>query len=181
MNQYPDLAKKVNNQLLNIHHDKLNIWKEYVLFDWHWWFGALLSIVPLILWIKYRNKNLTVKLLLTGLTAAILSAFLDTTYLFFGMFNYRYEFLPMASNYIPWNFFVIPILIMFTLQLYPNTNVYLKGIILSLLVSFIGLPLLNLIGIFSIINWHYVYSFVSLYIIFILSYQMSKIPKVNND
>ncbi|WP_188455720.1 CBO0543 family protein [Virgibacillus oceani] len=177
MDQYHDATKKLSDQLLQVNQYKLDIWKEYVLFGWHWWLGVFVCLVSITLWIKYHNKNLKVKLLLAGLTAAILSAFLDTTYLFFGMFDYLYEVLPMASNYIPWNFFIIPVLIMFSIQLFPTINAYLKGIVLSLLVSFIGLPLLKFIGIFEIYNWQYVYSFVSMFVIFVLSYQMSKIAK----
>lgn len=177
MDRYLDLTKKLEDQLLNVHQYKLDIWKEYVLFDWHWWFAVLFSIIPITLWIKYHNKSLTVKLLLAGLTSVVLSVFLDTTFIFFGMYDYHYEFLPMASNYIPWNFFIIPVLIMFTIQFFYKFNVYLKGVILSLFVSFIGLPLLKIIGIFYMNDWHYFYSFVALYIIFVLSYQMSKIAK----
>ncbi|WP_099158053.1 CBO0543 family protein [Virgibacillus ndiopensis] len=177
MNSYSDLTKKMNEQLINANQDKINIWKEYVLFDWHWWFGVLLAIVPIILWIKFRDKNLTVVLLLAGLTSAILSAYFDTTFLFFGLFDYRYEVTPMGPNYLPWNFCFIPVLIMFTVQLFSKINIYLKGVILSALVSFIGLPILSWMRIFNLINWNYFYSFIVFFTIFSLSYQMSKIAK----
>jgi hypothetical protein len=181
MNNFQYLSDKLNDQLLKVNQFKLDIWKEHVLFGWHWWFGVLFAIVSIIVWIIFHDRKMTAKLLLAGLTAAILSAFLDTTFLFFGLFDYRYEVSPMASNYIPWNFFIIPVLIMFTIQLFNNLNIYLKGIILSLIMSFIGLPLLKLMGIFEAINWHYFYSFIILFIIFVLSYQISNIAKENNE
>lgn len=165
----------MNDQLISVYQYKFDLWKDYVLFSWQWWLGILLTIIPTLLWFLFHNRDKTAKLLLAGLTAALTSAFLDTTCLFFGLFDYRYEVTPMGPNYIPWNFFVIPVLVIFSIQLYENVNIYLKGLMLSLLMAFIGLPILKYLGIFKTYEWNYFYSFIILFIIFILSYKVSTI------
>lgn len=169
----------MNNQLLDAREFKMSIWKEYVLFDWHWWFGVLVTFISIFLWIKFRDRATTANLLLAGFTSSILSALLDTTGNFFGWYDYRYDVIPMTPNYVPWDFFVLPVLVMFTIQFFPKVNVYIKGIILSALISFVGLPILNWMNIYKAMNWNYFYSFGLMYIIFILSYLMSS--KVKNQ
>ncbi|HEX7065525.1 MAG TPA: CBO0543 family protein [Bacillales bacterium] len=175
MNRYTDLSNKMNNQLLDVHQYKLDIWVKYVLFDWHWWLGIFLVIIPLLIWLIYHQKEAVISLLLAGLSTGILSAFIDTAGHFLGWYDYQYDVLPIAPNYIPWDFVLIPITVMFTIQLFKNINVYLKGLILSALISFVGLPIIRAIGIYKLMDWHYFYSFIALFIIFVLAYQMSKI------
>jgi hypothetical protein len=175
LDNYSYLSNKMNNELIKVHHYKLTIWKEYVVFHWHWWFGVALTIIPLVIWLIYRDKKSTNSLLLAGLTSGILSAYWDTTGHFFGWFDYQYDVSPMASNYLPWDFVLIPILTMFTIQLVGHINPYIKGFVLSALASFIGLPILKLMGIYKIMHWNYIYSFIVMYFIFVISFLMSKI------
>ncbi|MCA1065233.1 CBO0543 family protein [Rossellomorea sp. AcN35-11] len=175
MDRYKRLTEKINDQFLKQRELKMDVWQEYVLFSWHWWLGLALAVIPLLIWMRYRDRGSTTSLLLAGLTTSILSAFWDTTGNFFGWYDYRYDLLPMTTNYFPYYFVLLPVLVMFTIQLFKGVNVYLKGIVLSALISFVGLPVLRMIGIYQLLNWNYVYSFILMCIIFVLSFQMSKI------
>ncbi|WP_054751403.1 hypothetical protein [Piscibacillus salipiscarius] len=91
MNQYPKLSDQMNQQLLEAREYKLQLWTEYVLFDWHWWLGVILTIGPILVWIMFHKRNERKSLLLAGLTTAILAAAIDTSGQFFGWYDYRYD------------------------------------------------------------------------------------------
>jgi hypothetical protein len=54
-----------------------DIWLEQVLFSWRWWFSLFLTIIPWILWIKYRPKQSTYRLLFVGFYIVIITSYLD--------------------------------------------------------------------------------------------------------
>ncbi|MFD2638373.1 CBO0543 family protein [Piscibacillus salipiscarius] len=175
MNQYPKLSDQMNQQLLEAREYKLQLWTEYVLFDWHWWLGVILTIGPILVWIMFHKRNERKSLLLAGLTTAILAAAIDTSGQFFGWYDYRYDVFPMAPNYVPWDFVLIPISVMFTIQLFRNINAYLKGAIYSVIVAFTVLPILSSIDIYVLNNWNYFYSFIALFSIYVIAYLASQI------
>ncbi|MFQ6389119.1 CBO0543 family protein [Priestia aryabhattai] len=106
---------------------------------------------------------------------AIFSSFLDMIGDFLGLWDYRYEVFPLTSNYLPWDLFLLPIPVMFFIQVKPKIKPVIKALIYSALASFIGLPLLNWIGVYKQLHWRYIYSFPILIVIYIAaSYIASK-------
>jgi len=94
---------------------------------------------------------------------------------FLGLWDYRYEVFPLTSNYLPWDLFLLPIPVMFFIQVKPKIKPVIKALIYSALASFIGLPLLNWIGVYKPLHWRYIYSFPILIVIYIAaSYIASK-------
>ncbi len=174
MGEYQTLTSKMNDQLLEIYEYKLELWQNFVLNSWQFWFGVALTVLPVILWLYLHDNKKTGTFLLAGLTTAILSALLDTSGNFLGWYDYQYDVFPIAPNYIPWDFVFIPVLTMFTLQFFTKFNILLRGAILSAFIAFIGLPLLSSMGIYVLLNWNYFFSFVTMFIIFLLSYLVSK-------
>ncbi|SFP64885.1 CBO0543 family protein [Salibacterium halotolerans] len=172
---YKELSVDINNEIVQVHRQALEIWKEYVLFDWHWWFGVLVTIIAIAAWVFFYEKKNRVSLLMAGLTAAVCSATLDTAGHYLGLYDYHYDVIPIIHNYIPWDFIFIPVLVMFAIQLFPSRSIILRGIVLSALIAFAGLPFLHWIDIYQLLNWRYVYSFISMFIIFLAAYGMSRI------
>ncbi|WP_310649025.1 CBO0543 family protein [Priestia aryabhattai] len=106
---------------------------------------------------------------------AIFSSFLDMIGDFLGLWDYRYEVFPLTSNYLPWDLFLLPISMMFFIQVKPKIKPVIKALIYSAVASFIGLPLLNWIGVYKQLHWRYIYSFPILVVIYIAaSYIASK-------
>ncbi|MFD2706724.1 CBO0543 family protein [Salibacterium lacus] len=172
---YEELSTDINRQIILIHDQMMELWKEYVLFDWHWWFGVLITLVSILAWWFFHDRRNQGSLLLAGLTAAVCSATFDTAGHYLGLFDYHYGVIPLIHNYIPWDFIFIPVLVMFTVQLFPTRSFILRGIVLSALISFVGLPFLHWIDIYQLLDWRYVYSFISMFIIFLVAYGMSRI------
>ena len=46
-----------------LNDEKLHIWLDYTLFSWRWWLGVALILLLIGLWIKFRKKESTDRLL----------------------------------------------------------------------------------------------------------------------
>lgn len=167
---FDEFAKKQQQ----LEDEKLQIWLDHSLFTYQWWFGALLLTVSIILFIIYRKKNSTDRLLYSGVFLALLSSLLDLVGNSLGFFHYHYEVIPFTDNYFPWSISIIPVTIMFLLQFKPTASPYIKAIILSLIVSFIFLPFLKFIGIYHPVNWKYYYSAPVIFFIYLIADYLSK-------
>ncbi|PKG24341.1 CBO0543 family protein [Niallia nealsonii] len=151
-------------------------WMDHSLFTWHWWIGIALIVIPLLLWLKFRNKNSQDRLLFAGVVVAIISAALDYMGTFFGKWRYDYEVYPALSNYIPFSFFALPIAVMFLLQVKPKMNPFLKALIFAVF-SIIALPIVKWIGIYEPVKWNYLYSFIIQYFIYLIAHYISRKTK----
>ncbi|WP_332628437.1 CBO0543 family protein [Halalkalibacter flavus] len=155
---------------IQLKNEKIQIWLEHSLFTWQWWFGVIVLLLSILIWLKFRNKNSTDRLLYSGFFVVICASILDILGHNLGFFHYHYEVFPLTANYLPWSIIVIPVIVMFFLQYKPNANPFIKSVIFSALLSFIGLPLLSFIGIYHIVKWNYFYSFIILIIIYLIAH-----------
>ncbi|WP_088104216.1 CBO0543 family protein [Halalkalibacter urbisdiaboli] len=155
------------NELMN---EKFQIWLEHSLFSWQWWFGLILLFISIIFWIRFRKQDSTHRLLYSGFFVVIFSSFFDLLGASIGLFHYHYELFPFSSNYLPWSIAILPISIMTVLQIKPNVNPFLKSAIYSAVIAFIALPLLHLIGVYHPVKWHYFYSFLILFVLYLMAY-----------
>lgn len=173
-NQVFDNFAKQQQQL---NDEKLQIWLNHSLFTYQWWLGASLLIISILLFFTLRKKNSTDRLLYSGIFIALLTSLLDLVGNSLGFFHYHYEVIPFTDNYFPWSISMIPVSIMFLLQVKPNASPYIKAIILSLIVSFIILPFLKFIGIYHPVNWKYYYSVPVIFLIYLIADYLSKRDK----
>ncbi|MEM5014522.1 CBO0543 family protein [Niallia taxi] len=167
---YEDFAKKQQQ----LEEEKLQIWLDHSLFTFQWWLGAVLLIISIVLFIIFRKRNSTDRLLYVGTFTALLSSLLDLVGNSLGFFHYHYEVIPFTDNYFPWSISIIPVSIMFLLQVKPNISSYIKATALSLLVSFVILPFLEVIGIYHPVNWEYYYSSPVIFVIYLIADYLSK-------
>jgi hypothetical protein len=49
-------ANKVNDLLQQSTDLSVELWFDYVVFSWRWWIVSFLTIVPWMIWWKYRKK-----------------------------------------------------------------------------------------------------------------------------
>jgi hypothetical protein len=147
------------SMLFEAYMNKYTVWREFILFSWQWWFGVLLSLVLILFWLKIRRKESTDRILYAGIIVASVATFLDVTGNFFGLWTYRYEVLPWGPWYFPWDYIIMPISVMFLLQVKPKLSPLLKAILFATVSSFIGLPLFHYLGLYQPLDWKYIYSF----------------------
>ena len=65
--------------------DMIDIWLKYTFLHWQWWLGVSLAIVPWTLWIIFRKKESTNRLLFAGLFVILISSWLDLMGILFGL------------------------------------------------------------------------------------------------
>jgi magnesium-transporting ATPase (P-type) len=157
---YDIAIKKGYESLYKADHQIYLAWLQYVIFTWQWWLQLALTIIPWILWVIFRKKHSSRRLLLSGLFIITISYFLDVVGITLGLWQYRWELLPMTPSITPWDASLIPVAVMLTLQYNPfNLNKYAKAVIFSAGASFIAEPIFAHYGFYILIKWRFLYSF----------------------
>lgn len=165
-----DQAGKLYDLIEEVHHKILQFWSHHVLFSWQWWLGVGLTIIPWLLWFIFRKKESTFRLLTAGLFAILISSWLDFVGIAFGLWHYNYDVLPFLPSYLPWDFTLIPVIIMFIIQYKPDLSPYLKALFFAVVTAFIGEPIFNWLNTYSPEEWKYIYSFPIFFVIYLLSH-----------
>lgn len=93
--EYKENVKKIiddnTNQALEVIQQKIEIWSNHVVFSSLWWFGVVLSILPWLIWIKYRKKDSTDKI--KAILFAIFSACIAEPFFHWGCSDWMEIFL----------------------------------------------------------------------------------------
>jgi hypothetical protein len=84
-----------------LHSEKIQLWMDHSLFTWQWWLGVVLLFLPIILWLLFRKRGSTDRLLYAGFFVSIISSFLDSIGDFSHLWEYNYEVFPFTTYYLP--------------------------------------------------------------------------------
>ncbi|WP_227937570.1 CBO0543 family protein [Alkalihalobacillus deserti] len=152
--------------------EKFTIWADSVLFSWQWWIGVSLSIVPWILWIKYRRKESTLRLLSVGFFVMFISTLLDSIGVQLGLWYYLHAPLPLIPAFFPWDTTLMPVTVLAFLQFKPKINHYLKALLFAGLAAYIAEPFFTWINFYQPTGWRHIYSFTFYFIIYLISHKM---------
>jgi len=149
---------------------------HHFLFTWQWWFGIGLFIVPWIIWLLLRKKESSGRLLLGGLITIILALLIDLIAISLGLWRYPMKFSPVAPLLLlPYHISIVPVAIMFTIQIKPKANSLLKGAIFAALAAFGGMKFFVLIHFYDPKNWLSIYDFCIYLFLFYVALWFSKI------
>lgn len=154
---------KINNgelyeQFHKLHSEYGHLWLNETFLHWDWWVCFLLGIGPWIFWIYYRKKESTHRLLYVGMYAVLISLCLDYIGVALGLWYYVGKLTPTFPAWVPFNFAIFPVAIMFLIQTKPHIPAWKKGLLFALLTSFIGEPLVVWAGFYVLTGWQYIYS-----------------------
>ncbi|KRE82452.1 hypothetical protein ASG89_14440 [Paenibacillus sp. Soil766] len=171
------IVEHIDNNANQIHlliEQKIAFWKEHVVFSGLWWFGVLLSIVPWIIWFLVRNKNSTDRILYVGFFVMSISVFLDILGDQFGYWHYRFNVIPIVPTYLPWDLTLMPVTIMFLIQIKPKVNPYFKALLFALLTSYAAEPFIKWLMIYNPIEWKFSYSVPIQFVIYLAAHYLSR-------
>ncbi|NBJ69399.1 MULTISPECIES: CBO0543 family protein [Clostridia] len=141
------------------------------LFTWQWWLGVILFILPWTLWILFRNKNSTGRLLGCAFLTIALSLLIDLISLSYGLWSYPMKFSPVSPIlFLPYHLALAPVAIMFVLQIKPKANPLLKGSIFAAIAAFGGMNGFNALDFYNPKNWSIFYDFFIFLFLFFSSY-----------
>ncbi|OIJ16803.1 hypothetical protein BKP37_04535 [Anaerobacillus alkalilacustris] len=165
----PSKIKELYEHISISTYDKFSIWLNSVVFTWQWWVGVGLSIIPWILWIFFRKKESTLRLLSVGFFVMFLSTFLDSIGAQLGLWYYKYAPLPFIPAFFPWDTTLMPVVIMFLLQIKPKTSPYFKGLIFAVGTSYVGEPFFIWIELYQPVAWKHIHSLPIYFLIYLIS------------
>ncbi|MFD2208535.1 CBO0543 family protein [Virgibacillus halophilus] len=130
------------------------------MFTWQWWFGIALFIFPWIIWLLFRKKASTGRLLFAGFITILLSLMIDLIALSRGLWSYPMVFSPIgALLFLPYHFSLTPVALMFTLQIKPHANALIKGAIFGAIGAFIAMKIFEEIDFYDPKKWLSIYDF----------------------
>lgn len=151
---------EINARFVDANRQLMNVWLDEIVFTWRWWLNIALFIIPWIIWTRYKDRKSIVRLLFVGLIVAVITEILDTIGISYGVWHYDWTILPLFPIYIPWNFSLFPVLIMFMLQIKPKISPYIKAVLFGGFSGFIMEPLFERIGLYHAIRWNSLKSFI---------------------
>ncbi|API91379.1 MULTISPECIES: CBO0543 family protein [unclassified Virgibacillus] len=141
------------------------------LFTWQWWLGVILFIVPWALWILFRKKSSTGRLLGCAFLTIALSLLIDLISLSYGLWSYPMKFSPISPIlFLPYHLALAPVAIMFVLQIKPRANPVLKGSIFAAIAAFGGMNVFNALDFYNPKDWSTFYDFFIFLFLFFSSY-----------
>ncbi|WP_077211979.1 CBO0543 family protein [Bacillus dakarensis] len=157
-----------------LHTNYGELWLEYTFFHWDWWLSVLLSIGAWGFWIFYRKKESTHRLLYAGITVILISVCLDYIGVAMGLWYYTGKMTPTFPAWLPFNFCMLPVAIMFLIQTKPHIAPWKKGLFFGTLTSFAGEPIFVWAGYYVLTGWHYICSLPIYALIYIFADWLTK-------
>jgi len=146
------------------------------LFTWQWWLGVALYIMPWVVWVIFRKKESTARLLLSGFTAIITGLIIDIFAMSMGKWSYPITFVPNTNvMFLPYHFSMLPVGVMFALQIKPNMNPFIKGTIFGVFSAYLIEPFFAINGFYNSKGWPYLYDVFIYLFIYLVSYWFSTI------
>lgn len=152
----------------------IKVWVKYSFLTWQWWLGVCLATIPWVVWMIFKKKESTHRLLLVGLFVMLIASWLDLMGILFGLWSYYFNVVPFSPSSIPWDFTLLPVSIMFLLQFKPTFSPIIKAIGFSVFSSFMAEPFFVWLGTYNPKHWRYIYSFPIVIVIYLVSDWLSK-------
>lgn len=173
----PDLLKEVDRiskEYSEIHNDIETIWREKMVFTWHWWIDVSLAVLPWILWFIVRDKKRQHSLFYAGFFTILAATLLDMAGVSQSNWNYNTFLLPYFVAYLPWDLTVMPVMAMLFYQYFPKTNALIKGMVFGVLASYIVEPIFVWLGFYEQSGWEHHYSLPIYLVIYLIGHWLYK-------
>ncbi|OAS87757.1 CBO0543 family protein [Metabacillus litoralis] len=172
--KYIDLIKKQYENVDKANTEIFNLWYENSFLGWEWWVNLLLTFLPWIIWLKLRPKDSADRLLYIGFLVMIITCGLDFIGIALGLWVYIHKLVPIIPTFAPYDFSILPVIVMLLLQYKPHVSPYIKAFLFAIIGSFIGEPFFKWIDFYEEIKWNSFFSFPIYFLIFLIAYYVSK-------
>lgn len=150
-------------------HQIRELWMSNVFLTWRWYLCLAITIVSWVIWIIFRKKDSTARLLLAGSVVTFIAMIMDDIGVELSIWSYNVDIDAITPSFIMWDMSVLPVVTMLFLQYKPNVNPFIKAVIYSGLGSFVAQPLISLIGFYAPGEWKHYYSFPILIAIYLIA------------
>jgi hypothetical protein len=137
---------------------RMSAWRHEVLFTWEWWLGVIFTIIPWILWLVLRKKDNTDRLFYAGLFVGLITVTLDNIGFQLGLWEYFKPVMPAIPSYIPFDYGLMPVIVMLLIQFFTNKNPWMIGFFFAVLAAYVGEPIFEWLNIYTSVHWRHIYS-----------------------
>lgn len=159
--------------IIQADQEMLQMWLQYTVFAWQWWLGVSLSILPWVIWIIFRKKDSSDRLLLAGFFVMLIASWFDLLGICHGRWSYYMNVVPVSPAFVPWDFTLLPVVIMLTIQIKPHLSPVIKALFITLFSSFVVEPFFVWIGLYNPKHWEYIYSVPILFVIYLIAHWLA--------
>jgi hypothetical protein len=157
--QLIDKIIELRKQIYEIQYD---LYMHHTLFSFKWWVMLLTALLLWFIWWKLVDKKRFHEIALTGFVAAIITTILDTTGLEMVLWAYPSQLFGLVRHISEMELVIIPISYMLLYQYFSEWRKYIIALVIfSTFGAFIAIPLAVRFEVYKIINWKYIYSFVT--------------------
>lgn len=159
MNNSPtwDDVVKAREELSKINY---TYWLDQNLFSFGWWFIVVGIVISAIIWWKFVDKKRIFEVLTFYLLINAIASMVDILGTQFMLWGYPNMILPLVPPLMFVNYVTLPFIYSLIYQYCPKWKTFLWGmVIMAVVLSFIGEPLLVWLKIYDMHNWKHVYSF----------------------
>lgn len=165
-----ELAKKIDQISNRLTDLRWEIWAEHTLFTWQWWMLLSICIITPFLFIKFVRKEKFLQSFCYFGVIFILNKYMDDLATAMDWYDYRIQLEPIIPTMLAANLFVIPMGLSIIYQRNEKWKPFLIALgLFSMFVSYISLPLMKMVNIYSTKAWNSHWSFISLVIMAVVS------------
>lgn len=161
--------RKVIGTVVNGNINYFDLWKQHILFTWQWWFQVGFVVVSVMVWILFRKKNSTGRLLYAGFFTLLVISWLDFVGNSYGLWYYPYKIIPTLPPFMPWEI-MLCVEVLFLLQYKQAVSLWVKALVLGLFNAFIAEPIFHLMGLYIPVHWKYIYSVPIYFVIYLMAH-----------
>ncbi|NPV89891.1 MAG: hypothetical protein HPY50_03835 [Firmicutes bacterium] len=135
-------------------------WRGENFLTWQWWLLLAILVIPWVIWWAVVDKRRTYQLLTFGFMVSIVTSLIDVVGLELGLYLYQVKLVPFAPRLLPYVLGMLPVIYMLLYQRFPRWRPFTVALLAaSAALAFIFQPIMKAIGMYELIRWSYVYSF----------------------
>jgi hypothetical protein len=123
------------------------------LFTWKWWIALAMLIIPWVVWAIFRKKESSARLMFAAFFVMIFSSTLDSIGVDNGNWYYPLKVIPLPTISYSYRYSLLPVIIMFLIQIKPNFNPFIKAVLFGAVSAFVGMPILTALDMYRKIDW----------------------------
>ena len=146
------------------------LYMEHVFLTWRWWLCFAMMVVPWILWIIFRKKDSTARLLFAGFFTTIVAMLLDDIGVELNYWDYHVDIDAINPSFLLWDMTLLPIATMTLLQFKPRIHPVYKAVVLGLLAAFVVEPPFARMDFYDPECWRHIYSFPIYVVIYLIAH-----------
>jgi hypothetical protein len=155
--EHLDKIIELRKQIFQLHY---NHYMNVTLFSAKWWIMVVITILIIIIWWKLVDKKRFLEISLTGFVTGILVMIADDCGLELVLFAYPTQIFELVKHVNEIELVLMTVTYMLLYQYFGEWKNYIIAlIVLSAIGAFVGVPLAVRFGIYRLIKWRYLYSF----------------------